>query len=96
MVSVSRSPHGSPETGPADRTARAEVRFMPRDLGRFPMLFPRPDGRGPIEAGVLLGEPGERVGFRDRTVAAPLKRPRIRVWPLPGSPVSATGRSRPH
>ena len=59
------------------------------------MAFPRPRGRGAIEAGLRSGEPALLRHFRDRAVAAPLKlvgeaHDALQVY------ISATARSRPH
>src|SRR5581483_2295174 len=60
-----------------DRTVAAPLKHDRLDRGRGRLqLFPRPDGRGPIEAPCWPCAAVYTRGFRDRTVAAPLKRAR--------------------
>ena len=56
-----------------DLTVAAPLEACRRGVEVMPNAYPRPHGRGPIEASAMTG-PGMRFGtIRDLTVAAPLK-----------------------
>src|SRR5579885_3315867 len=81
-----------------DRSVAAPLkRAHHAQLGGLCPSFPRPIGRGPIEASLFLPRVSvDLVYFRDRSVAAPLKRAGTGEVLHGVRYISATDRSRPH